>query len=84
MWPRDKGEDGQRPAELYLGTSRRTVSKDLRTDLTLVILEAAARMDPPWTELLQAGGRHTEEPVRWTAARLTKVITDQADGTFEP
>jgi hypothetical protein len=84
MWPHDQGEDSERPAELYLGTSRRTVSQDPRTDLAIVILEAAARMDPPWTDLLQAGGRHTEESVQWTAARLTTVIAEQANGTFEP
>jgi len=84
MWPRDLGEDGQRPAELYLGTARRTTSKDARTDLALVILESAARMQPPWTELLEAGSRHPAEPVQWTAARLTKMITAREDGTFEP
>jgi hypothetical protein len=84
MWPRDQGEDAERPAELYLGTSRRTTSKDARTDLALVILETAARMEPPWTELLEAGSRHPAEPVQWTATRLTKMITGQADGTVGP
>jgi hypothetical protein len=73
MWTRDQAEDEVRPAALYLGTSRRTTSEDSRTDLALVILEAAARMEPPWTELLEAGSSHPAEPVQWTAGRLTKI-----------
>ena len=80
MWSRDEGDDGKRPAELYLGTARRTTSTDLRTDLALVILEGAARMEPPWMELLKSGAAHSAEPVRWTAARLTRVLAAQKEG----
>lgn len=80
LWPRDRGDDGKRPAELYLGTARRTTSPDARTDLALVILEGAARMQPPWGELLKEGQTHAAEPVRWTAARLIRLLASQKEG----
>ncbi len=54
----------------YLEDLRRTVSSDPDADLAICILEAAARMKPALSPLLIDGLHHTDERVRWTAARL--------------
>ena len=72
LWPSDsnEGEDGAISAVAYLGQSRRAVSEDPGTDQLLALLEAAARVQPPRRDLLQAATLHSDAVVRWTAHRL--------------
>ncbi len=70
LWPVDRGDEGEIPAAVYRGTSRRALSEDRDTDLAICVLEAAARLRPPAMALLDEGEAHPEPRVRWTASRL--------------
>ena len=54
----------------YLGRSRRTYSEDPEEDLSICILEAAARLSDGWLPLLDVEQNSTVESFRWTANRL--------------
>ena len=74
LWPFDGHGESHIAAASYLGRSRRTVANDPETDLTLSLLEAAARSDPPRMAMLQSVAQHPDQRVRWTAARLVEQL----------
>ena len=74
LWPFDGHGESHIAAASYLGRSRRTVANDPETDLTLSVLEAAARSDPPRMAMLQSVAQHPDQRVRWTAARLVEQL----------
>lgn len=77
LWPVDREGEAHLSAISYLGNSRRTVAGDPMTDAAICILEAAARSDPPRQSLIEMGGSHPDERVRWTASRLQERLRDQ-------
>lgn len=80
LWPFDEPGDAERPAVIFDGSSRRTVSPDRSADLAICILEAAARVRSsdgrtwPLENLLDQGLEYPDEAVRWTARRLKAQI----------
>ena len=72
LWTRDEGEaDARVPAAHLRETSRRAFSEDPAIDLSICVLEAAAREPRADTRaLLQEGAAHPDPLVRWTAERL--------------
>jgi hypothetical protein len=77
LWKRDAEGEASREARLYLDGSRRGVSSDLRGDLAICVLEAAARLEPADRAVLQEGLTHSDAMVQWTATRLLSNL----DGT---
>lgn len=69
-WASDQPGDDLIPAIFYMGTSRRTTVADVDEDLTLCLLEALGRREPPPTALLEAAARDPRPAVAWTASRL--------------
>jgi len=78
LWPVDRKGESHLSAISYLGMSRRTVADDPQTDLRIVVMEAAARIDPPWMGVINAGKLDPDQRVRWTAARLEERLGAQA------
>ena len=70
FWPQDGVDDGAMPALFYLGISRRAEDPDPSIDLSICVLEAAARQHPRRHDLLEQGREHAHPVVRWTAERL--------------
>jgi hypothetical protein len=70
LWPQDGVNEGSVPALFYLGISRRAVDLDPEVDLSICVLEAAARQHPRRNDLLKQGREHAHPVVRWTAERL--------------
>lgn len=68
-WRVDTPGDETWPAVLYVSTSRRTWSPDPQVDLTLCLVEAAARL-PGREWLVEQAATHPDPGVQWTAARL--------------
>jgi hypothetical protein len=81
LWSQDRDGEAHFSAMSYLGQSRRTVAADPETDVRICVLEAAARMSPPWSALLEEGKSDTDERVRWTAVRLVEQLEAQRLGT---
>ncbi|MGB0638921.1 MAG: hypothetical protein ACPGTU_06300 [Myxococcota bacterium] len=77
LWPVDREGEAHLSAISYLGNSRRTVAGDPMTDAAICILEAAARSKTPHQSLIEMGGSHPDERVRWTASRLQERLQDQ-------
>jgi hypothetical protein len=73
FWMRDKTEDIDIPAIGYLGRSRRTYSEDKDEELSICILEAAARKGGYWVELLEKERDSEQMLLQWTARRLLNV-----------
>ena len=83
-WGQDlKGEES-REARLYLDGSRRGVSGDLRTDMAVCVLEAAARLEPPDLALLREGEAREDPLLKWTAQRLLSVVDGTRASADEP
>ena len=80
LWPVDREGESHLAAVSYLGQSRRTLASDPDTDTVLVILEAAARLGPPWVSLLDQAQLSRDQRVRWTAARLVEQLGAAALG----
>ena len=70
LWPTDRPGDAAMTAIPYMATSRRTRADDPTADLTICVLEAAARSPEDWSAQLREGADHTDPTVRWTAQRL--------------
>lgn len=84
LWPVDRKGESHLSAISYLGQSRRTVADDPETDLRIVVIEAAARLEPPWLEVISAGKMDSDQRVRWTAARLEERLGAQALHVEQP
>ena len=69
-WMDDQPEDVNVTAVNYLGRSRRTYSDNLQEDLSICILEAAARLQDDWIPLIRQHRTSEIESIRWTAKRL--------------
>ena len=69
-WPQDGPQDGSFAATFYLGTARRVWSEEDRVDLTLCVLEAAARRSDG-AALLAQGYTSSEPDVLQTVRRLS-------------
>ena len=74
LWSADGHGESHIAASSYLGISRRTVANDPDTDMTLSVLEAAARSAPPRLALIRSAVQHSDQRVRWTAARLIEQL----------
>jgi len=70
QWPRRVGEKDGMKIIFYNGPAVRVVAEDPGIDMTICVLEAAARLDPVPTELLRDGLAHRDRRVRWTAEQL--------------
>ena len=81
LWAQDRDGEAHFSAMSYLGQSRRTVAADPETDVRICVLEAAARMSPPWSALLEEGKSDPDERVRWTAVRLVEQLEARRLGT---
>ena len=55
---------------LYQGPAYRVVAEDPQIDMTLCVLEAAARLETVASALLEEGTTHSDPRVRWTAEHL--------------
>ena len=64
----------------YMATSRRLYTSDIKTDMAIALLEAAARIPPAHTPLLEEGLRYDHPLVQKTAQRLLQKITAEAQG----
>ena len=74
LWPVDRDGEAHLSAVSYFGDSRRTVARDIETDVGLCVLEAAARLSSPALELLEQARSHPDERLKWTAARLLEQL----------
>jgi hypothetical protein len=81
LWSEDRAGESHFAAVSYLGESRRTVASDPQTDIRICVLEAAARVSPPWSALLEEGQSDPDERVRWTAVRLVEQLEARRLGT---
>lgn len=81
LWAEDRAGESHFTAISYLGQSRRTVAADPQTDVRICVLEAAARVSPPWLALLEEGKGDPDERVRWTAVRLVEQLEARRLGT---
>lgn len=70
FWMEDEAKDVDVVAITYLGKSRRTYSDDPKEDLSICILEASARLDKDWQQLLKAHKKSNVPSIKWTAKRL--------------
>ena len=66
----DKEKDIDVVAVNYLGRSRRTYSDDLREDLSICILEGAARLSDDWMAIVKEHKSSNVKSLKWTARRL--------------
>ena len=71
-WSQDEANDVDIVAISYLGKSRRTFSDAPRLDLSICILEAAARLDTEWLSLIKSQRDSSDESLQWTVKRLLK------------
>ena len=62
---------------LYLATSRRLISDDVATDITICLLEAEIRKPPVNRTLIEEGLTHPSSKVQETAIRLLKNLDSQ-------
>ena len=69
FWMEDEEQDVNVVAINYLGKSRRTYSEDTKEDLSISILEAAARVDG-WEPLIKSQKKSNVPSIKWTAKRL--------------
>ena len=69
FWMEDEAQDVDVIAINYLGKSRRTYSDDKAEDLSICILEAAARVDG-WQPLIKEHKKSSVPSIKWTARRL--------------
>lgn len=84
LWPKDEAGDEAMPAMVHLGTSRRTWSDDLRSDLAICVVEAAGRAAverflagdsagmAAWDAVVAQGASWPDARVQWTSERLIK------------
>lgn len=70
FWMDDKEKDIDVVAVNYLGRSRRTYSDDLREDLSICILEGAARLSDDWMAIVKEHKSSNVKSLKWTARRL--------------
>ena len=70
FWMDDKEKDIDVVAVNYLGRSRRTYSDDLREDLSICILEGAARLNDDWMAIVKEHKSSNVKSLKWTARRL--------------
>jgi len=74
FWTRDLAGEEVLPSLVFVGRARRTTSEDAVIDGLIVVLEAAARANPPRHDLLAEGVQHPDSLVRWTAVRLQRCV----------
>ena len=74
LWPTDRDGEAHLSAISYVGDSRRTFARDVKTDVALCVLEAAARVVPPASHLLEQARNLPDERIKWTAARLLEQL----------
>lgn len=84
LWPADGHGESHIAAISHMGVSRRTVANDPTTDVAICVLEAAARTSPPRESLLRASTQHSDQRVRWTAARLIEQLGARELGVESP
>jgi hypothetical protein len=69
-WSRREGARAGMAMVQYRGMGVRVVADVPQVDLALCVLEAAARLEPVRTDLLNQGLAHKDARVRWTAEQL--------------
>ena len=72
----DKAKDIDVVAVNYLGRSRRTYSDNLQEDLSICILEGAARLSDDWMSLVKDHRTSSVDSLKWTARRLIESRPD--------
>lgn len=77
-WSEDLPGEDALPWVAFLQDARRTVGQDEAADLRIVLLELAARQEPPEVALLTEGLLDEDVRVRWTAARLLGGVDPEA------
>ncbi len=70
FWGRDGEGEEEIPALVYISTARRATSEDLAEDLTICVLEAAARHDEGGLDIVRQGVSSPHPLAAWTATRL--------------
>jgi len=75
-WSTDREGEAHLSAASYFGDSRRTVAMDPETDAGICVLEAFARMTPPWIEEIEKASSMSDERLKWTAARLIEQLKE--------
>ncbi len=85
LWPVDRPGEGEIPAVVFLGASRRAwAADDDLADLRICLLEAWARLNPREVGLVQEA-LHDDNPlVRFTAERLQRMQGEFPKGPAEP
>ena len=63
----------------YMATSRRLYTVDIKTDMAISLLEAAARIPPAHKPLLEEGLKYDHPLVQQTAERLLRKLAEQKD-----
>jgi hypothetical protein len=74
VWQRRKAKWAGIPTEVYMKEARRVVSSDFRSDLAIVLLEAAARSEPTPHALILEGMAHPDPLVQFTANEILLVL----------
>jgi hypothetical protein len=74
IWQRRKAKWAGIPTEVYMKEARRVVSSDFRSDLAIVLLEAAARSEPTPHALILEGIDHPGPLVQFTANEILLVL----------
>lgn len=72
----DLWEESENPSVVLMGTSRREVSSNSQTDISICVLETAARIPPVSKSLLQEGLGSNHSEVSRTAERLIRKIKE--------
>ncbi|RME26889.1 MAG: hypothetical protein D6798_05745 [Deltaproteobacteria bacterium] len=84
LWPIDRPGEGEIPAVVFLGASRRAwAADDELADLRICVLEAWARLNPHEQGLLAEGLADDHPLVRFTAARLERMRAEFPKGPAE-
>ncbi len=84
LWPRSSAQASGLRLIPYRGTARRVVAQTPEADITICVLEAAARMEPVPRELLASGQKHSDPAVQWTAEQLLKWAGTKPRGKQPP
>jgi hypothetical protein len=75
-WPTHLAVAEGLPLARYRGPSIRVKGADAQTDVLICVLEAASRLQPPATSLLEEGAAHADGRVSWTARTLLAGLED--------
>lgn len=70
LWHTQTANQEALQARIYMGMGRRAAGATPHEDKLVCLLEAAARQNPVWSNLLEEGSAHPAHTVRWTAERL--------------